>query len=64
MSRHGSVWMCSECEHVFHRKLHLLDHIESKHVPHLPYMCNMCTRKCKTMRSLRNHLTQHERMNI
>ena len=60
--RQGSDWMCSECNHLFHRKLHLQDHIESKHIPHVPYVCGVCPKKCKTMRSLRTHIAQHQRI--
>jgi len=49
-------WVCSVCNHIAHRRQHLTDHIESRHLTHAPFQCNICTKKCKSMRSFREHM--------
>ena len=58
MTKNGSVWLCLVCNLEKRFKVHMIDHVESKHVEQadrLVYTCYLCNNAFSSRNSFRTH---------
>jgi len=56
-----SLFCCTDCEFSSTGRLHVFEHIESKHVQSSGYFCNICNKTCATSAGLRMHFNRYHK---
>ena len=60
LKKDGVCWRCSECDVAYKQKVHLVEHVEAKHLPHVFFVCpHGCGYLGKSRKNIRYHVTQN-----
>ena len=56
-----SLFCCTDCDFSLSGRLHVFEHIETKHVQSSGYFCNICNKICATSAGLRMHFNRYHK---
>jgi len=60
LKKDGMCWRCSECDVAYKQKVHLVEHVEAKHLPNVFFICpHGCGYLGKSRKNIRYHVTQN-----
>jgi len=60
LKKDGMCWRCSDCDVAYKQKVHLVEHVEAKHLPNVFFICpHGCGYLGKSRKNIRYHVTQN-----